>query len=72
MEKLATYRTACIIQWALLEAASFICIICLFITCNYAFLALATILIIYFAWQSPLKSKVAQQLEMSSSELDGL
>ncbi len=71
-EKFTSYRTACIIQWALLEAASFIAVICLFLTTNYAFLALAAVLIIYFALQAPSKNKVAQHLDMSSGELDGL
>lgn len=71
-QKLSSYRTACIIQWALVEAATFICVICLFLTGNYAFLALAGALIIYFALQAPLKTKVAQQLDISSGELDGL
>lgn len=71
-EKFSSYRTACIIQWALLEAASFIGILCLFLTGNYAFLALSGLLIIYFALQAPSKGKVAQHLDMSSSELDGL
>ncbi len=70
--KFAMYRTACIILWAMLEAASFICIICLFLTGNYAFLALAAALIIYFALQAPSKNKVAQHLDMSSSDIDAL
>ncbi len=70
--KFSMYRTACIILWALLEAASFICIICLFLTGNYAFLALAAAIIIYFALQAPSKNKVAQQLDISSSDIDAL
>jgi hypothetical protein len=52
--------------------ASFFNIICFFLTGNYAFLALAAVLIIYFAMQAPTKNKVAQHLDISSSELDGL
>ena len=71
-EKLNSYKLACIFLWGLIEIASFFSIICLFLTGNYAFLALAAALIIFFALQAPSKTKVAQHLDISSSELDGL
>lgn len=72
VEKLNSYKLACIFLWALIEMASFFNIICFILTGNYAFLALAAVLIIYFAMQAPTKNKVAQHLDISSSELDGL
>lgn len=71
-EKLNNYKLACIFLWGLIELSGFFCIICLLLTGNYAFLALAAALIIYFALQAPSKTKVAQHLDISSSELDGL
>jgi len=71
-EKLNSYRLGCILRWGLIEIASFFSIICLFLTGNYAFLVLGGVLIIYFAMQSPSKTKVAQHLDISSSDLDGL
>lgn len=67
--KFIEYRTACIIQWALLEGASLFSSICFFLTGNYAFLALALALMLFFAMQSPTKAKAALLLQVSEEEL---
>jgi hypothetical protein len=71
-EKLFHYKLACLLLWSLIEIPAFFLILCFFLTGNYAFLALAAVLIMYFAMQAPSKTKVAQHLDISSSELDGL
>ena len=71
-EKFDQYRKACIGQWALLEGPSIFCIICYFITANYAFLGLVLILLFLFAMMAPSKQKILLQLQISESELDDL
>ena len=71
-EKFNLYRSACIIQWALLEGPSLFCIICFFLTGNYAFLALMVVVLFLFAMTAPSKIKVLQQLQISEAELDVL
>ena len=58
-EKFALYRTACIVQWALIEFPSIFCIVCFFLTGNYAFIALAAVLIVLFGMLAPSKTKIA-------------
>ena len=71
-EKFDLYRRACIIQWALLEAPSIFCIICFFLTGNYAFLALVLVVLFLFAMTAPSKVKILLQLQISDAELDDL
>jgi hypothetical protein len=71
-EKFEKYRAACIVQWALLEGAALFSGICFFLTSNYAFLALATTLILLFAMQAPNKTKAALQLGLGITDMDEL
>ncbi|MFM6926084.1 MAG: hypothetical protein ACKOU7_11325 [Ferruginibacter sp.] len=71
-EKFGMYRSACIVQWALLEGPSIFCIICFFLTGNYAFLALMVVVLFLFAMTAPSKLKILLQLQISESELDEL
>lgn len=71
-EKLTMYRAACIVQWALLEGPGIFTIICFFITGNYAFIALASVLMLLFAMLAPSKTKIAFQLALSEEELNEL
>jgi len=71
-EKFGLYRSACIVQWALLEGPSLFCIICFFLTGNYAFLALMVVILFLFAMTAPSRLKVQLQLQISESELDEL
>jgi len=70
--KLMQYRSASIMQWALLEAACLLNGVCLFLSGNYAFLALAAGLLLYFAMLMPVKNKIAAQLNLQTSDLDEL
>lgn len=71
-EKFDQYKKACIVQWALLEGPSIFCIICFFITGNYAFLALVLIILFLFAMTAPSKQKILLQLQISEPEMEEL
>ena len=71
-EKFTVYRSACILQWALLEGPCLFSIICFFLTGNYAFIALTTVLILLFTMLGPAKLKIALQLGISEEELADL
>jgi hypothetical protein len=68
--KAATYRSACIVQWALLEGPSLFCIICFLLVGNYAFLALSVALMLVFALTAPVKLKIMLQLQLSEDEME--
>jgi ABC-type xylose transport system permease subunit len=71
-EKFALYRTACLVQWALLEGPSIFCTICFFLTGNYAFLALVLVILFLFVMTAPSKLKMQLQLQISEAELEDL
>ncbi len=68
-DKWALYRTACMLQWCMLEAPCIFVIICFLLTGNYAFLALAVALICLFAMMAPTKLKIVFQLQVSEAEI---
>ena len=70
--KLALYRQACLLQWSLIEGPCLIVIICFLITHNYAFLALAAVLVLLFSMMAPSKMKIAFQLKISEEEVNEL
>ena len=71
-EKFDLYKSACIVQWALLEGPSLFCIICFLLTGNYAFVAIVVVILFLFAMMAPSKAKILLQLQISESELDDL
>jgi type IV secretory pathway VirB2 component (pilin) len=71
-EKFALYRTACLIQWALLEGPSVFCTIGFFLTGNYAFLALVLVILFIFVMTAPAKLKIQLQLQISEAEMEDL
>lgn len=71
-QKFEAYRAASLLQWSLIEVPSIFSIICFFLTGNYAFIALAFLLIMIFAIQAPSKNKVAQQLQVNEADLEEL
>lgn len=70
--KFEIYRKACIIQWALTEGPSIFAVICFLLTRNYAFLALAAVLVLLFTMLAPSKLKIAFQLQLSEAEISDL
>jgi hypothetical protein len=71
-EKFAIYRIAAIIKWVFIEVPVLCTVICFMITRNYAFIALAFALIIFFFLQAPSKLKLMQQLKLSEPGFDSL
>lgn len=70
--KLLRYRSAVILLWGLTEVSVLVCGICLLLSGNYAFLALAIVVIVYFAMLMPVKSRIAGQLQIQPEEMDTL
>ena len=70
--KLAAYRSAAIIQWALLEGPVLFSVICFMLVGNYAFLALAVVFILLFAVTTPNKTKMMLLLQLSEDEVGEL
>jgi hypothetical protein len=68
--KLELYRSASLIQWALLEAPALFAIICFLLIGNYAFLALAGALIILFVINTPTKIKMAMLLQVPEEQIN--
>ena len=71
-EKFALYRSGCVMQWAFLEGPGIFSIVCFFLTGNYAFIALAAVLILLFAILAPSKLKIALLLGVSETEVSEL
>jgi len=71
-EKLLKYRSASLLQWGIIELPCLVCGVCLLLSGNYAFLALGVVVILYFAVLMPVKNKIAEQLNLSSAEVDEL
>lgn len=70
--KFAIYRSAAIIQWALLEGPGLFTIICFFLTGNYAFIALAGVLIMLLAMMGPQRAKVQFLLGLREDEMNDI
>ncbi|MBI3883280.1 MAG: hypothetical protein HY305_03450 [Sphingobacteriales bacterium] len=67
--KIAEYRSASIIQWALIEGPCLFSVMCFMLIGNYSFLALATVLIITFGILAPSKIKIAFYIQVSEKEM---
>jgi hypothetical protein len=71
-DKINQYKSASIVQWALLEGAGIFCIISYVITGNWSFVALAIMLLAVFGGLNPFKQKVMLQLRLSDTDVTGL
>ncbi|MBC7849800.1 MAG: hypothetical protein H7Y31_08690 [Chitinophagaceae bacterium] len=69
LEKLNQYRTAVIIWWAMIEGPGLFAVICLLITGNYAFVALAIVHIILLAVSAPKPGTITTVLNIGSDDL---
>lgn len=67
-QKLADYRTACILKWALIEGATIMSVVLFFVTGKTNFLGIASVLIVYFATQFPSRQRLVRELDLSVSE----
>ncbi|MDO5105004.1 hypothetical protein [Capnocytophaga sp.] len=71
-EKLGDFQGACIIQFALIEGTSILCIIFAMKTQNIYSLLLAVALLLYFTTLKPTKEKAITDLELNKEEREAL
>jgi len=71
-QKLAMYRKASLIQWALMDVATVFCIVGYIVTHNFSFIGLALLMLVIFGGMNPFKSKVMLQLALSPSDVETL
>jgi hypothetical protein len=67
-QKFDLFKSFAILQWAMLEGPTLLCIIVFLLSGNYAVLVLAGVLITCFGMLAPTRSKVAFQLSLSDAE----
>jgi hypothetical protein len=70
-DKLSHYRSASLVQWALLEGAGIFCVICYLVSGNWAFLGLAIMLLAIFGGLNPFRQKVMLQLRLTEQDVTG-
>lgn len=63
--KIANYRSALILKWALLEGPSFFAIVAYLLTGNYLLLCVAVVIIIIFILTMPNQARFESDLELS-------
>ncbi len=67
-ERMADYRSALMIRYALLEAPVMLAIILYFLTCDILFLGLAALIVAYFLTLTPTRERAIKDLELSNKE----
>ncbi len=67
-QKFNLFKSFAILQWAMLEGPTLLCIIIFLLSGNYALLVLAAVLLICFGMLAPTRAKVAFQLSLSDAE----
>lgn len=67
--KLAAYRAAAIMRWALVEWPALLSVIGFMMTSNYAFLALVIALMLLFAAIRPSTQVITYQLQLTEAEV---
>lgn len=71
-DKINQYKSASIVQWALLEGAGIFCAISYIITGNWSFLGLAIMLLAVFGGLNPFRQKVMLQLKLHENDVAGM
>lgn len=71
-DKLNTYRSACIIRWALLEGAALVALVFYLLSGNLVLLALAGIGVLVLALSHPNEMRLKVSLDLNQAELDRL
>lgn len=67
--KLSSYKTAAIVRNALLEGPALFCITLYLLTGKLLYIGIAAVLILWFAFQFPVRSKVLSALQMDELSL---
>lgn len=71
-KKFEKYRSASILLWAMIQGPSVLCIISFFLTGNFAFMALAAVLIFLLFIFGPTRQKLTLFLGLSEQDIDNL
>ncbi|HTF29664.1 MAG TPA: hypothetical protein VK625_12515 [Flavitalea sp.] len=71
-KRIADYRSACIIWWAMIDAPALLALVCFLITGNYAFFAVAFCHLIVLIFFMPKRENIILLLNLSSQELQRL
>jgi hypothetical protein len=70
--RFSEYRAASLVRWALLEGPCLFAIICFMLTANYFFILIAILILFFFGSTVPAKNKVANDMGISTDELDSI
>ena len=70
LQKLANYRTAKIVSWALIEGACFFALVATMLTSNYLYVAVYIFLFGYFFLMRPSKESLIRDMRLNSDESD--
>ena len=70
--RFSEYRAASLVRWALLEGPCLFAIICFILTANYLFILIAIFILFFFGSTAPAKNKVANDMGISTDELDSI
>jgi len=71
-KRIADYRSACIVWWAMIDAPALLALVCFLITGNYAFFAVAFCHLIVLILFMPKRENIILLLNLSSQELQQL
>lgn len=69
-EKFTEYRTACIIKYAMIEAASLLSIIFYLLTSKWNFIVIAVLLIFIFMSQNPIRQRIKTELMVDDTDVE--
>lgn len=69
-EKFAAYRPACIIKYAMIEAAVLFCIIFYLLSAKWTFIMAALILIFIYMSQNPIRQRIKSELMVTDADVD--
>jgi K+ transporter len=68
-EKLKAYQTVSIIKWAMTEVPCLFCGVSYLLTANWAFMALAAVILFVFAGYNPQRQLVMRELKLGGEDL---
>jgi hypothetical protein len=72
IQKIAYYRTAKIVSWAMIEGACFLALVATMLTSNYLYIVVFLFLIGYFILMRPSKESLIRDMRLNLEESDFL
>lgn len=70
LQKLANYRTAKIVSWAMIEGACFFALVVTMLTSNYLYTVVFIFLVGYFILMRPSRESLVRDMRLNSDESD--